>query len=150
MYLLACIIGIGFHYAYDLLNIPYLKAIFPSNESIFEHTKLIIFPCILVMLLDLIIYKKRNFVFSSYISGIIVAIVFMISAYYTYSGIIGANYMAVDIALFFISILIVFIYRYKKITLFEGANSVIAFVILIILVELFTFYPADINLFKMP
>lgn len=143
------VMGILFHFAYDFFKIDYLKAFFPSNESIFEHLKLIIFPVLLFMPLDYIVSKNtRNNIFSSYISGIIVACVFMITAYYTYSGIIGFDVAWVNIAIFFISIIIVFIYRYKKITLFDGANSAIAFVILLIIIEIFSFYPTDLGIFE--
>ena len=92
--------------------------------------------------------NNKNYIFRSFISGIIVACVFMVSAYYTYSGIIGKNIDFVNIGLFFVSIAIVFYYRYKKITLFDSSNSVIAFIILILFIEIFTFYPANINLFR--
>ena len=146
-YLIASSLGVLFHFAYDFIGIDFLKIIFPSNESIFEHIKLIVFPSIIYMIIDLIITKNKKNVFPAYVGGIIVGSVFMVAAYYTYSGIIGFDNSIVNIIIYFISMLIVFIYRYKKITLFEGANSVIAFVILIILIELFSFYPADINLF---
>lgn len=72
----------------------------------------------------------------------------MISAYYTYSGIIGFDVAWVNIAIFFISVIIIFIYRYKKIALFDGANSAIAFIILLIIIEIFSFYPTDLGIFK--
>lgn len=142
------VLGVLFHFAYDLFNLSFLKFIFPYNESIFEHLKLIVFPSIIFMIFDIIFSKNRGGIFSSYASGIIVSCVFMITAYYTYSGIIGKNIDFVNIIIYFFCVIIVMYYRMKKITLFDGANSVIAFIILLLLIEIFTFYPTDINLFS--
>ncbi len=140
--------GVLFHFAYDFFKIDFLKAIFPSNESIFEHTKLIIFPTLIYMVIDYIISKDKKNMLSSYLAGIIVGVVFMISSYYTIFGIIGKDFAWVNILIFFISIGIVLYYRYKKITLFDGANNVIALIILLAIVEVFSFYPANIAFFR--
>ncbi|MBQ9124055.1 MAG: hypothetical protein IJY14_00015 [Acholeplasmatales bacterium] len=147
-YLFVAVLGFIFHFAYDFFNVDFLKIIFPQNESIFEHLKLIIFPSLILMLLELLLMNNRSYIFRSFISGIVVACVFMITAYYTYSGIIGQNIDYVNIAIFFISIMIVFYYRYKKITLFDSSNSVIAFIVLLLFIEIFTFYPGNIDFFK--
>lgn len=143
------VLGVLFHFAYDFFKISYLKAVFPSNESIFEHLKLIIFPTLLFIPIDYFLSKNNRInLLSSYISGIIVACVFMISSYYTYSGIIGFDVAWVNIIIFFISVIIIFIYRYKKIALFDGANSAIAFIILLIIIEIFSFYPTNLGIFE--
>ena len=90
----------------------------------------------------------RSNIFASYTSGIIVASIFMIASYYTYSGIIGRNIDWVNILIFFLCVAIIFFYRYKKITLFDGSNSVIALIVFLVIIEVFTFYPTNINLFK--
>lgn len=146
-YIVVSILGVLFHFAYDFLNIDLLKIVFPMNESVFEHLKLIIFPCLIYMIIDLFVTKDRTRIFESYISGIFISMLFMIVGYYTYSGIIGTDISWANIVLFFICIGIVFVFRYKKITLFDVSNSVIVLIILLIIIELFTFYPADINLF---
>jgi len=141
-------LGFLFHFAYDFIGLSGLKVVFPQNESIFEHLKTFIFPALIYMIIDIIVTKERYNIFSSYISGIIVASIFMIAGYFTYSGIIGMNIDWVNILIFFICVAIIFYYRYKKITLFEGSNSVIAFIVYLVIIEVFTFYPTDINLFK--
>lgn len=147
-YIVVCVLGVLSHFAYDFFKIEYLKAIFPSNESIFEHLKLFIFPSIIYMLADCLFSKNKDGILSSYISGIIVASIFMICGYYTYSGIIGKDISYVNIAIFFVCVGIVFYYRYKKIALFEGANSAIAWIIFLLIIEIFSFYPTDIGLFQ--
>lgn len=147
-YVVVCIMGILSHYAFDYFDISYLKVIFPQNESIFEHLKLIFYPMILYMLVDLLVIRKNNEgAFKAYVTGILLALLFTIAAYYTYSGMIGKHIFGVDMAIYFLSIFIAFFYRYKKITLFTGLNSVIVFVIMLIIMVVFTFYPGNINFF---
>lgn len=142
------ILGVLFHFAFDFFNLQLLKIFFPQNESIFEHLKTLIIPTIIYMMFDIIYSKSKENIFSSYTGGLIVASIFMISGYYTYSGIIGYNIDWVNIFIFFICVFIIFYYRYKKITLFEGSNSVIALIIYLVLIEVFTFYPINISLFN--
>ncbi len=149
-YIVVAVLGVLAHFAFDFFKMDYLKAVFPSNESIFEHLKLIIFPTLIYLFIDLIISKEKNGIFSSYVSGIIVASIFMICSYYTYSGIIGKDIPWVNILIFFICLMIIFYYRYKKTTLFDGANSVVAIVVFLLIIEIFSFYPTNINLFKDP
>lgn len=149
-YFVVATLGVLSHFAFDFFKIDYLKAIFPANESIFEHLKLIIFPSLFYMVVDMLITKQKNGIFSSYVSGIIVASIFMICSYYTYSGIIGEDNAIINIIIFFVCVMLIFYYRYKKITLFDGANSVIALIVFLLIIEIFTFYPTDINLFKVP
>ncbi|MBQ3253766.1 MAG: hypothetical protein IJA65_04335, partial [Acholeplasmatales bacterium] len=75
-YIVVSILGVLFHFAYDFFKMDILKIIFPSNESIFEHTKLIIFPPLIYMIFDLFIYKNRKGVFQSYVTGVIVGSIF--------------------------------------------------------------------------
>lgn len=147
-YIVVVILGILFHYSYDYFDIPSLKVIFPQNESIFEHLKLLFYPVIIYMIIDLLIIRKYNeLAFRSYITGLFLALLFTIASFYTYSGMIGNNFLFVDILIFLISILIVFYYRYKKITLFSGLSSILVFVILFGMMIIFTYYPSNINFF---
>ncbi len=149
-YFVVCALGVLFHFAYDFFKIDYLKIIFPSNESVFEHLKLFIFPTILYMIFDILIQKEKEGILASYISGLVVASVFMIAGYYTYSGIIGEDSPIINIMIFFVSVLIIFVYRYRKTTLFDGVNSVVAFVVFLLIIEIFSFYPTNIQLFQDP
>ena len=96
-------LGILFHFMYDWIGLPFLNALFPSNESIFEHLKLIIFPSLIYMGIEKIIFKDES-IFSSYVSGIIVSAITMIASYYTYSGIVGADIPVVNIIIFFVCV----------------------------------------------
>ncbi|MDE5856157.1 MAG: hypothetical protein K2H06_03825, partial [Anaeroplasmataceae bacterium] len=79
---------------------------------------------------------------------IFLSIAIIIVGYYTYSGIIGYDIDAVNIILYYISVLIGFILIYKKKTFVSFSNSVIFLLIMIILVTVFSFYPPSLSFFK--
>lgn len=145
-YVVVCLFGVFSHFTYDILDFPFLKVIFPTNESIFEHLKLIVFPALFFTIFD-VLYSKDKDAFKIDIFGLLVALIFLIMSYYTYSGIIGKNIDFMNILLFLISFLIFFIIRYKKITPFGKTNSVIVLIIIILLIEIFTFKPLNIPFF---
>jgi len=107
--------GSGLHFVYDIWPNWLTAWIAPVNESIFEHTKLLFFPPLLWMLILQIFAGKRGEAF--YASGIYPTLIgtgVMVAGYYLYSGIIGNHYMAADIALFGISVLVNWLLTQKK------------------------------------
>ena len=108
------VLGALFHFAYEYVPL----FIFPRNESIFEHTKLIIFPMLFYYLGLLFIRKiDKKRLFSSFITAILLGIGIIVVGYYTYSGIIGDNIDFINISLYYVAILCGFIVIYKEKTL---------------------------------
>lgn len=142
--LMVCAIGTLFHFIYNWIPI----FIFPQNESIFEHTKLVIFPFIIYGIYYLIRNKQdRRITFSSLISAIFVAIAIIVMGYYTYSGFIGKNIDAVNIILYYIGVIGGFLVFYKKKTLFSFYNSIIYCMILFIMIVVWSYFPPDLAFF---
>ncbi len=97
-------IGALFHFVYDWIDIKALAWLFPINESIFEHTKLVFLPFTLYYLGMFILRKDNlcNLVYRanlSIISGVIVEVV----CYYTISGIIGRDIAFINILILLVS-----------------------------------------------
>ena len=137
-------LGTLFHFMYGWLPI----IIFPQNESIFEHMKLVIFPFFFYYFISLPFYKgDSKEIFASFFSAIIISMFFIITSFYTYSGFIGKSYDFINIILYFIAVGLGFILIYKKITLVQFSNSVIFAIILLALVILFSFYPPNLSFF---
>lgn len=95
------VLGSLLHFAYDFTKQNKLVGIFtPVNESIFEHSKLLLYPLILFWGVGYIFFKNiieiDSYFFAMLISTII-SIITMISFYYTYKEIIGNEYMWIDI-----------------------------------------------------
>ena len=146
------ILGTLLHFTFKWSNNNVIVGTFSAiNESTWEHLKLIFFPMLITLVIGYF-YKEKNT--SNYLCakvlGIIVAIVFIITFFYTYTGIIGKNFAIVDITSFFIAVVLGQYVAYKKMKLKSSCNKVIAIIILLVLYFcflIFTFFPPHIALF---
>lgn len=95
------VLGSILHFAYDFTNKNKLVGLLtPVNESIFEHSKLLLFPLILFWT-TLYFFVNENVSVNGYFLAMLISIVssiiVMIAFYYTYEGILGHNYLLIDI-----------------------------------------------------
>jgi len=124
------------------------------NESTWEHLKLAFFPMLITATIGYFIFKDDfpSFLCSKTL-GILIALFFTIVFFYTYTGIIGTNYAFLNIASFFLAI-IIGEYTTYKLTLnnipCNRTNYSIILIILTISFIAFTFSAPRINLFKDP
>lgn len=85
-------------------------------------------------------------------AGILVAIIFIITFFYTYTGVIGTNFAVLDIGSFVFAILLGEYVTYKLLTSPKTYNAELISIILLILLLLsftiYTFSPPKIALFK--
>lgn len=153
-----------FHNLYDLTDRNfYLGLISATNESVFEHIKIIFFPYLIWSIIEYILLKpdeSKKFITIKLIVLCVISSLVVIF-YYTYVGIIGYNIMALDIASAFIYVIIGFIWSYKWITSKGKKNiystdifsnglyyfSIVLFVISIVSLIYFTINPIKIPLF---
>ena len=148
--------GVLLHFAFDWTNQNAFVGLFSAvNESIWEHLKLLFYPVVLFSFIEYFIYKKKLDAFiASRSIGLLLCMFFIVSAYYTYSGIIGDHYAFIDISLYFIAVIIVFVFSYIAIknnfTAKKHAVKICVCLIILfsILFSVWTFYPPHINLFK--
>lgn len=155
-YVFVSILGTLFHFAYEWLGSPPAAGlIFPINESLWEHLKLLFFPVTLWWIAERMFTQKEARFFASRLWALVFSLGFIVVAYYTYSGIIGDHYAPVDIALFFLSSALYFFLARRfsrKKEESEGENILALTVFLTLLFSLwgFTFFPPDIALFQVP
>ena len=153
--ILSSVLGVLFHYTYELSGNNKFVALFSAiNESTWEHLKLIFFPMIITTFLGYIFLKNEfdNFLCARTIA-IIIAMLFTVVFFYTYTGILGKNIAFIDISSFFISILIGEYITDLLINNKVKCNKNIAIIFLLgiaIMFVLFTFRPPQIQLFKDP
>lgn len=144
------LLGSLFHFTYDLSNQNILVSIFSgTNESVFEHTKLIIYPTIIWYLIYYFKnYKNTNkkLLFSSMIINIITSILSIIILFYTLKGFFGKTSLFIDILIFLISIIIGFYYANIN---YQKRKSIPLFILFIIIIiyTYFTFNPLNIPFF---
>lgn len=146
------IVGVLLHFVYEWSHESVLVGIFsPVNESVWEHLKLIFFPMFVISLVGKFYFKREypNYL-SNKIKGIMLAMMFIVVFYYSYTGIIGKDIAILDIGSFFIAVLIGQAYAYKKrnIKCFKWIYLVLPFLIGLFII--FTFWPPHIGLFKDP
>lgn len=153
--ILAFVLGTLLHFTYPLSGENKIIAIFSSiNESVWEHLKLLYFPMLLSTIIGFFYFKKvvPNFLCSKTI-GIIVAMVFTVVFFFTYTGILGRHIAAIDIASFFIAVVLGEFVSYLLIINKFKCSNVIAIIVLIILFVsfiFFTFFTPNIGIFKDP
>ena len=154
--IICLILGVLFHYTYEWSGENTIVGLFSAvNESTWEHLKLAFFPMLLMAIIGyFIIGKQSNNYWLSQAIGIIMAITFIITFFYTYQGVIGKNIDTLNIGSFFIAIILGEFVTYKILKSKQTYNaeivSIIFLVILLFSFILYTFYPLQIPLFQDP
>ena len=149
------ILGTLLHFTYNFSGENKLIAIFSAiNESVWEHLKLIYFPMLLMLIIGYFKIGKEipNYICSKTI-GIITAMVFIIIFFYTYTGILGKSIAIIDIASFYVAVILGEYISYSLIIKNIKCNSKTAILILIFLLIcfiIFTYYPPNLGIFKEP
>lgn len=138
------LLGTLFHFTYDLVPI----FIFPKNESIFEHTKLIFMPMLIYYFISFYFLNNKKRMFTIFITSILIGILLVVSIYYIYSGILGFDNDIINVMIYYVAVLIMFLNLYKEKTLFSFTNSVVICIIIFILMIVFTYYPLNIAFFN--
>ena len=98
------LLGVFLHFLYKLSGENHFAGYFSAvNESVWEHLKLIYWPALTFSIIEYFAYGKHSAdFFAVKMCGIVVAMTFIVTFFYTYSGILGFSLAAVDIASFFI------------------------------------------------
>lgn len=150
--------GTLWHFVYEWSGKNKIAAaFFPVNESTWEHLKLLFFPALIYFIIEYFILKDKseNYISASAI-GLIAGLLSIITIFYTYSGILGFNISAVDIAIFFISLALTLYIRkviIKKQAFCSRAACFISIFLILLLGLLFviwSFNPPAIGLFAPP
>ena len=150
------VLGTLSHFFYDWSGQNPVVALFsPVSESTWEHMKLIFFP-ILIWSLFMPSCIRESFpaLQPALLVGNLPGTWSVPVLFYTYSGILGRNVTFIDIAIFYIAVLISFFVARKLLTSArtESARSLIRVisVLMILAFFLFTFFPPQIGLFAEP
>jgi len=154
-FIFVSILGTLLHFTYEWSNNNQLVGLFSAvNESTWEHLKLIFFPMLITTIIGYFCLNKisTNIICAKAI-GIILSMIFTITFFYTYSGILGTNIDIINILTFFISVLIGEFIAYKLMLSDFTCNKKIAIIVLILLLISFLFFTYNspqIGLFKAP
>lgn len=114
-FVFTCLAGTLLHFAYDLSGQNRIVAAFAAtNESTWEHLKLLWVPMAVFGIFSYFLYGKnrKNFLSVTYLSAA-VGMAFITVFFYTYSGVLGKSIDIVNIALYFIAAAISWYFSYK-------------------------------------
>lgn len=152
------VLGTLAHFVYELFGKNTIVGFFvPVNESTWEHLKLILTPMVLVGLVQWFLYGReyKNFfpaLFAAVLTGMFVITV----SFYTYTGIIGQNFMPADIMTFVLGVAAACYVQYRILKSGKLSSDLWVFISIAGLVLFFVFSalaslePPAINLFKDP
>lgn len=150
-------IGSGLHSLYHILGENLIIGLFaPVNESIWEHSKMVIWPVILWWLLyygfhgrEYDIEKDRWY--AGALGALVTTLIAMPALYYFYTAAFGVELLWVDILILLAALALgqflgLHIYRYGS--GLPPALVILIFAAIILAFLLFTFYPPHIPLFQ--
>lgn len=154
-FLFVSILGTLSHFFYQWSGENTIIGLFtPVNESTWEHMKLIFFPSVLYLIF---LYFQSNTSPKLLVSlpfGILFGTFLVPILFYTYTGILGSHYLALDLAVFFVSAAAVFYIAYKSTGSFLVQKHPIIFPLLLVFLAacfvIFTYHPPQIGLFADP
>ena len=148
--------GTLLHFLYDWLDKPAWIAPFSGvNESTWEHMKLLFWPMLLFAVIESFFFREREDFWCVKLRGILLGLILIPVIFYTYNGIFGKSPDWINIAIFFITAAIAYIYETRafKNEKTRCASQGLAIAVLFgiaLLFVIFTFKTPEIAIFKDP
>lgn len=106
-------VGTILHFLYDWTGGSILVAPFSGvNESTWEHMKLLFWPLFLFALVQLLFFKGQENYWCVKLAGIVLGLVLIPVLFYTYNGVFGKSPDWINIAVFYITALMVFLFEW--------------------------------------
>ena len=148
--------GTFLHFLYDLTGGNIWTALFSGvNESTWEHMKLLFWPSFVYAVLESFFFKENKCFWCIKLRGILLGLVCIPALFYLYSGVIGKSPDFVNIAIFFISAMVSYVYEARALyredtTCKSGWRAFFILCIIAFTFILFTFITPRLNIFKDP
>lgn len=144
------------HFIYNWSGQNYiLGLIFPTNESTWEHMKLVFFPMLLcAFFLNRRLMADYPCITSALLAGILLGTFLIPVLFYSYSGILGNHFLWLDIAVFALSVITAF-WAACRLTLscrakdYGNLFGLLVFVVLLCFL-FFTYHAPALGLFADP
>ena len=148
--------GTILHFLYDWTGGSIFVAPFSGiNESTWEHMKLLFWPLFFFALIQRLFFKDRQDFWCVKLMHILLGLVLIPVLFYTYNGAFGKSPDWVNIAIFYISALLAFLFEWRafKQDTLPCRHPWLAFVAICligVLFVVFTFTPPQLPLFQDP
>ena len=148
--------GTLLHFLYEWLDGAIWVAPFSGvNESTFEHMKLMFWPMLAFAIVQSFFFKGREDFWCIKLKGTLIGLSLVPLIFYTYNGVIGKSADWVNIAIFFISAAVAYLYETSRFNLENTACkrpqiAFFLFLLLAVLFVIFTFATPGLALFRDP
>ena len=148
--------GTILHFLYDWTGGSILVAPFSAiNESAWEHMKLLFWPLFLFALIQRLFFKEQENYWCVKLVEILLGLVLIPVLFYAYNGVFGKSSHWINIAIFYISAALVFLFEWwvftqNRIQCKYPRLAFTAICLIGVLFVVFTFAPPQIPLFQDP
>ena len=148
--------GTLLHFLYEWTGEAVFVAPFSGvNESTWEHMKLLFVPMFIFAIVQSFFFKDRDNFWCIKLRGILLGIILIPVLFYTYNGVIGKSPDWLNIAIFFISAAISYIYETRlfhenKLICKSPKWRIFALCVIALLFVVFTFATPELGIFRDP
>ena len=148
--------GTLLHFLYEWLGgAVWIAPISALNESTWEHMKLLFVPMFIFAIVQSFFFKDREDFWCVKLRGILLGLVLIPVLFYTYNGVIGRSPDWINIAIFFISAAIAYIWETRlfnteRLRCGSSKLPIAVLCVIALLFVVFTFATPEINIFKDP
>ena len=147
--------GTLLHFLYDWLGEMSLIAPFSGvNESTWEHMKLLFWPMFIFAIVQSLFFKDRQDFWCVKLKGILIGLLLIPILFYTYNGAIAKSPDWLNIAIFFISAGVAYIFETRifnrKIYCKNPGLAIFSLGIIALLFVVFSFFTPSLGIFKDP
>ena len=148
--------GTLLHFMYDWLGeAAWIAPLSGVNESTWEHMKLLFWPMLLYAIAQSFFFRDRKDFWCVKTRGILLGLVLIPVLFYTYNGVIGKSPDWINIAIFFLSAAIAYLYETRQFNHGEPVCkkprlAIAILCVIALLFVLFTFLPPDLGIFRDP
>ena len=151
-YLFVVLFGVFLHFAYELSGENPIVGLFALTvESIWEHLKLVFFPMLVLTLWDMFTLQRNNLCFlPARTIAILAGMSFVVIVFYTVTGVLGFQTAWLNILIYLLSILFVFLVEHKlrcRCNTISIKLAIAILVLFIILFIIFTIAPPALGIF---
>jgi len=146
------------HFVYEWSGNNYILGFFfPVNESCWEHLKLLFLPTLIYSAVEFFILGNH---YKNYLSATVISLLCgmfsIVAIFYIYRGILGKNIDAINIIIYFVSIIIMLCKKTHLLKTEKFSNSIFSvisvFVIILIgvLFAVWSYNPPALGIFRLP
>ena len=150
------LVGTLLHFLYDWLGEAVWVAPFSSvNESTWEHMKLLFWPAFIFAIAQSFFFKDYSEFWCVKLRGTLLGLTLIPVLFYTYNGVIGKSPDWVNIAIFFISAAVLYLYENRlfatdSVVCRRPKLAIVLLCIIGVLFIVFTFRTPELGVFKDP